>query len=85
MKTELPDPEDREAIIAFAQTFNGYEHHGSFSACSKAAKTQSRDSIEAIRNELFFAYRTGNHVGDDSIIQVYKELLPHLQRFLETD
>ena len=79
---DLPKPGDRQAINAFALAFNGYEYHGSFQACAREAKARRRDSIEALRTELFFAQRSANHQGQDWIVAAYAELLPHFTRLL---
>tara|TARA_B100000029_G_scaffold122691_5_gene116232 strand:+ start:30786 stop:31046 length:261 start_codon:yes stop_codon:yes gene_type:complete len=79
---DLPKPGDRQAINAFALAFNGYEYHGSFQACAQEAKARRRDCIEALRTELFFAQRAANHQGEDWIVAVYAELLPHFTRLL---
>ena len=79
---DLPEPSDREAVIAFALAFNGYEHHGTFRACAEEAKAKRRDSIEALRTELFFMQRAANHQGSDGISAFYAELLPHFRRLL---
>ena len=79
----LPRPDDRQAIVAFAASFDGYEVHGSFAACADAAKAKRRETLEDLRNELFFAYRVGNHHGDSAaILSVYAELLPYFERML---
>lgn len=79
----LPRPSDREAIVAFASSFDGYAVHGSFGACADAAKAKRRDTLDDLRNELFFAYRAGNHLGAPEVLSSkYSELLPHFERLL---
>jgi hypothetical protein len=79
----LPSPDDREAIVAFAASFDGYAVHGSFGACADAAKAARRETLGDLRNELFFAYRAGNHLGDSEVLSSkYAELLPHFERLL---
>jgi hypothetical protein len=79
----LPPLNERQAIVAFAASFNGYEFHGSFAACADAAKAKRREVLEDLRNELFFAYRAGNHLGDPHVlVSAYAELLPHFERML---
>lgn len=78
----LPPHNDPEGIFAFAMTFNGYEAHGSFDACARAAKAKRRASLEDLRNELFFACRASRHCGDDGFVEVYAELRPHFERML---
>lgn len=80
---DLPAENDRNSIVAFARTFNGYEHFGSFTACAKAAKSKRRSTIADLRNELFFAYRAGNHTGDSqTVLSSYSELLPYFRDLL---
>ena len=79
---DLPNIGDRAAIIMFARKFIGYEYYGSFLACAEAAEQQNRASLVDLQNELFFAYRAGNHKGDDTIIHVNAELLPFFKKLL---
>lgn len=80
---ELPDPEDRDAVILFAASFNGYEHFGSFKACADEAQLQKRGTLIDLRNELFFYYRASNHQGSpDGVVPLYQELLPYFHRLL---
>ena len=74
---DLPPLGDGEAIIRFAASFNGYEHFGSLHACADAAHEKRRETLVDLRNELFFAYRAGNHCGDDRVIATYAELHPY--------
>ncbi|MEL7529622.1 MAG: hypothetical protein AAFN16_27945 [Pseudomonadota bacterium] len=81
---DLPDPDDYEAVKLFARSFNGYSHFGSFKRASEEAKAKRRVTLVDLRNELFMAYRTGNHTGDHKItLKVYSVLHPHFQRLLE--
>lgn len=82
---DLPESGNREAVIAFALAFNGYEYHGSFNACAQEAKARRRDSIVALRTELFFSQRAGNYQGSDRISAIYPELLPHFRRLLAAE
>ena len=52
--TDLPSPDDKQAIFAFAMSFNGYEEYGSFEGAAAAAREQKRSSLTEVRNELFF-------------------------------
>jgi hypothetical protein len=72
----LRDPNDTEAVRECAASFNGYEHFGSFAACADEAKARKRDTLIALRNELFFAYRAANHQGNSDYVELYRELLP---------
>ncbi|WP_454759080.1 hypothetical protein [Caulobacter segnis] len=76
---ELPSEGDRNAVFAFAMSFNGYEHYGSFEASSDAARSMRRDTLEDIRNELFFAVRASRHRDDDAFLDTSRELLPLLR------
>ncbi len=75
-EADLPDPEDAQAIFAFAMSFNGYEHYGSFEKSSAIAKQKPRQTLDELRNELFFVARASRHVGDNRYVAVYRELLP---------
>lgn len=76
---ELPDENDLNAIVAFAASFNGHEHFGSFAACAAEAQSQKRETITDLRNELFFEYRGSHHRGDDAFVETYRSLLPYFR------
>ena len=78
----LPPQDDPQAIFAFGMTFNGYEAFGSFDACAAAAKARRRETLEDLRNELFFACRASRHTGDDAYVALYAELRPLFERVL---
>lgn len=78
----FPSVDDKEAVFAFAMTFNGYEHFGSLEAASKNARMRSRTTLADVRNELFMAARGSRHVGNDRYLSTYAELLPHLRQLL---
>jgi hypothetical protein len=78
----LPSEGDPGAIFAFAMTFNGFEHYGSFETCADAARRQDRDTLEALRNELFFSARASRHRGDEQYVETYREILPLLRQHL---
>ena len=78
----LPPQDDPQAIFAFAMSFNGYEAFGSFEACAAAAKARRRETLEDLRNELFFACRASRHMGDDGYVALYAELRPLFERML---
>jgi len=82
-KLRLPKPGDRNGIVAFAGTYNGYREFGSFEACAKAAKARRRESLPDLRNELFFSYRASNHRGDDGVLDTYEELYPLFVKLIE--
>ena len=79
----LPDPGDERAVFQFAMTFDGYKHFGSFEECAKHAEARTRDTLTAIRNELFFEARSARHVGNDRFLEVYRKLLPLLEEKLK--
>ena len=54
---DLPADDDKAAIWTFAMSFNGYEEYGSFEAAAAAARERGRESVAALRNELFVAAR----------------------------
>ncbi len=82
---DLPDPTDRDAIVAFALSFNGYQHFGSFHAASDAAQASKRQTLVDLRNELFMAFRGSNHRMDDDFLETYRELLPLLKAAIARD
>ncbi|MFN4009960.1 MAG: hypothetical protein ACK4K8_08400 [Pannonibacter sp.] len=73
---DLPDAQDRLAVLDFARSFNGYERFGSFDAAAAAAASKRRQTLDDLRNELFMAYRGSNHRGDDLFLETYRDLLP---------
>lgn len=79
MALELPPENDPAAVFAFAMSFNGYDHFGSFEASADAARARTRDSLVALRNELFFEARASRHRGDDLFLETYRDLLPFLR------
>jgi hypothetical protein len=78
----LPPLGDAAAIFDFGMSFNGYEAFGSFEACADAAKARRRETLEDLRNELFFACRASHHMGDDAYVSFYSELRPLFVRML---
>lgn len=79
--SDLPNENDASAIFAFAMTFDGYRHFGSFDASADAAQSGDRSILALVRNELFFAARASGHRGDDEFVSTYRNLLPLLRRF----
>ena len=82
MAIDLPSEDDPSSIFEFAMTFNGYVHYGSFAACAEAAHKKERNSVEAIRNELFFSARGSRHCQNDKFVQTYCEILPLLRQYM---
>ncbi len=80
--TDLPAAEDRQAIFAFAMTFNGYEHFGSLEASVAAAREAKRESIADLRSELFMAARASRHSNSDAYVARYSELIPYFHRLI---
>jgi hypothetical protein len=78
----LPDPLDRNAVFAFAMSFDGYEHFGSFEAASQNARTHSRATLTDIRNELFMHARGSRHRGDDRFLEQYRDMFPRFRELL---
>jgi hypothetical protein len=72
----LPSASDRDAVFAFAMSFNGYEHFGSFQAAAENARSRSRSSLIELQNELFMSARASRHCNDDEFLNTYNELLP---------
>lgn len=79
---DLPSPGDKQAIFAFAMSFNGYEEYGSFEGTAAAAREQKRSSLSEVRNELFFIARASRHSDSDAFAARYRELLPAFQQLL---
>ena len=80
----LPKPDDRDSIFAFAMTFNGYEQSGSFDESARKARDKSRNSLDELRNELFFSARASRHRGDELYLDTYRELYPLIVTMLES-
>jgi|JI7StandDraft_1071085.scaffolds.fasta_scaffold411761_2 hypothetical protein len=78
----LPPLGDAAAIFDFGMTFNGYEAFGSFEACAAAAKARKRETLDDLRNELFFACRASRHTQDDAYVDFYAELRPLFVKLL---
>lgn len=79
----LPDAADRDRVFAFAMSFNGYEHLGSFENSAAAAKSRERKTLSDLRNELFFEARASRHRMDDDFVDVYRELKPLIEAALD--
>ncbi len=78
----LPDPNDRDAVAAFARTFNAYLYHGGVPQARQVRR--GKRSLVQVRTELFLAYRAGNHAGDPNlVVRRYRELLPHFRELLK--
>ena len=80
--SDLPEIGDRGGILKFAQSFNGYEYHGSFEACAEVARARRRETLVDLRTELFASFRASHHTDTDAYIELYSELLPHFRRLL---
>ncbi len=63
---DLPAPTaEWQEINAFALTFNGYTHWGSFEKCAEVANTRRQNSLTDLRTCLFFEQRRWHHFGDE--------------------
>jgi hypothetical protein len=82
---QLPDPLDRNAVFAFAMSFDGYEHFGSFEAAAQNARTRSRETLTDIRNALFMHARGSRHRGDDLFLEHYRDMLPRFRQLLTSE
>ena len=82
---DLPDPDNSQAVFAFAMSFNGYEHFGSSSASMQAAKQQKRITLIDVRNELFASARASRHMDNEDFLDRYRELLPILRELIVSD
>lgn len=81
--TDFPEVDDDKAVWAFASSFNGYMHYGSFEATASAAKKSKREALTEIRNELFMYMRATNHQGSGPELPLYAELRPLLVALLK--
>lgn len=54
-----------DVIGAFALTFDGYRHWGSFEACAEVANARRGSSLTELRTCLFFEQRRWRHFGDE--------------------
>jgi hypothetical protein len=52
-------------IGAFALTFDGYWHWGSFEACAEVANARRGGPLAELRICLFFEQRRWRHFGDE--------------------
>jgi hypothetical protein len=84
MKLEnLPKEDDWDAILKLVQSFNGYLYFESFEESSRQAKLKKRKTLIDLQNELFNAYRAGNHLGEKTnLLYAYAELKPYFERLL---
>jgi hypothetical protein len=78
----LPDASDAQKVFAFAMSFDGYTHFGSVSASAASARKKPRQTLSELRNELFVVARSSRHVGSDTYVNLYIELLPFLHEAL---
>jgi hypothetical protein len=78
----LPEPTDIRSVFAFAMSFDGYDHFGSFEAAIKNAQLMKRESLTDLRNELFMCARAYRHCDGDEkeFLKRYAELLPLLKQ-----
>jgi hypothetical protein len=63
---DIPPPQaDWDVIGAFALTFDGYRHWGSFEACAEVANAKRDGSLTELRTCLFFEQLRWRHFGDE--------------------
>lgn len=75
----LPDPTDDDAVIEFAASFDGYKVFGQ--ACGDRANARIRQTLDDLRNEMFFEARRRNHNGSNDIFRIYEELVPYFKKY----
>lgn len=75
----LPELGDRDSVFEFAMSFDGFAHYGSFERCAASAKSQARENLSDLRNELFFQARASRHRMDDRFLETYEELRPLIE------
>ena len=78
----LPEPTDKKEVFAFAMSFDGYEHFGSFEAAADNAREGTRATLTDLRNELFMVARASRHCQDEIFLDRYVELLPLFKKVL---
>lgn len=84
------DAADIDELIAFAHTFDGYRHWGSFERCANVANSKEHDSLDSLRTCLFFEARRWRHGGelpDDEAISYWRSLVAAIRKrvgFIET-
>lgn len=62
----IPQPHaDWAQIFAFAQSFNAYDHWGSFERCAEIANAKRGTTLEELRTCLFFEARRWRHFGEE--------------------
>lgn len=86
--TDIPPVEaDLDALIAFAHTFDGYRHWGSFEQCAEIANAQDHESLEKLRTCLFFEARRWRHFGEDpdtDAEQYWRKLVAAIRREVQS-
>ena len=80
---DLPQLGESREIFDFAMTFNGYEHYGSFEQCAEEALKRRRNTMTALRNELFFSARASRETG--GFVERYAELRPMFVEMISSD
>lgn len=88
MLTDIPAVDaDLDALIAFAHTFDGNGHWGSFERCAEIANAQDHGSLEKLRTCLFFEVRRWRHFGDDpdpEAEQYWRKLVAAVRREVQS-
>ena len=67
---DIPAPDAPwDAIWAFALTFNGYRHCGSFEKCAEIANEKRDATLADLRTCLFFERQRWHHYGDEPDVE----------------
>ena len=82
----IPSPDASwDEIQAFALSFDGYEHWGSFNRCAEIANSRNPQNLSEHRTCLFFEQRRWRHMGADptqSDMQYIRSLLDGMCRLV---
>jgi hypothetical protein len=67
-----------QEIFAFAHTFDGYIHWGSFERCAEIANSRDHSTLDSLRTCLFFEARRWRHFDEEpdaEALAYWRELL----------
>jgi hypothetical protein len=81
------DEADWLEILAFAQTFDGYEFWGSFERCAAFAEAKGHASLTGLRTCLFFEHRKwrngDEHKPNSKTMQYWRSLVRKIRALVE--
>lgn len=70
-------------LSAFAYTFDGYAHWGSFDRCADIANSRNHESLDNLRTCLFFEARRWHHYAEDPDLEAelyWRDLVTQIRR-----